>query len=273
MPARSPYAPRPGAILAASGACGGIGRRARLRALWTVGSVEVRVLSGAFQRAPLSGALLCSDVEARLRQRTRRAVGNHLRSGRCREEARQAGKAPRVKAWLPARTTFQIETSRADEIAGLAIVARSGRVSRHGEPPTSSTRRESDMRNLTLVHAKPDPVSFCIHHMPPMTRSTRTPASVRFCMNATASPSAESGRRADDREVHRSRLREIADGAGAVRWNPYVEPSPCWGHDDWCCGKGRAPQSPSSRPTFTFRRSPAMSTSAKRLSSSTISMI
>src|SRR2546423_11248937 len=35
------------AILAASRACGGIGRRARLRALWTEWSVEVRILSGA----------------------------------------------------------------------------------------------------------------------------------------------------------------------------------------------------------------------------------
>src|SRR5947209_14166544 len=33
-------------------ACGGIGRRARLRALWTIGSVEVRVLSGAPWKAP-----------------------------------------------------------------------------------------------------------------------------------------------------------------------------------------------------------------------------
>src|SRR5437762_8228573 len=31
-------------------ACGGIGRRARLRALWTAGSVEVRVLSGALEK-------------------------------------------------------------------------------------------------------------------------------------------------------------------------------------------------------------------------------
>ena len=37
-------------------ACGGIGRRARLRALWTDWSVEVRVLSGALGKAPLDGA-------------------------------------------------------------------------------------------------------------------------------------------------------------------------------------------------------------------------
>src|ERR1700686_3041949 len=37
----------PLSILAAPSACGGIGRRARLRALWTNWSVEVRVLSGA----------------------------------------------------------------------------------------------------------------------------------------------------------------------------------------------------------------------------------
>jgi hypothetical protein len=41
----------PEAILAAPGACGGIGRRARLRALWTEWSVEVRVLSGALEKA------------------------------------------------------------------------------------------------------------------------------------------------------------------------------------------------------------------------------
>src|SRR5438067_737479 len=36
-----------GLYCAPARACGGIGRRARLRALWTVRSVEVRVLSGA----------------------------------------------------------------------------------------------------------------------------------------------------------------------------------------------------------------------------------
>ena len=44
------------AILAAPRACGGIGRRARLRALWTNWSVEVRVLSGAWEEAPHVGA-------------------------------------------------------------------------------------------------------------------------------------------------------------------------------------------------------------------------
>src|SRR5262249_4085524 len=55
-------------------ACGGIGRRARLRALWTVWSVEVRVLSGASKKpcydhrlacvdAPLGPALISSDED------------------------------------------------------------------------------------------------------------------------------------------------------------------------------------------------------------------
>ena len=39
-------------MLAAPRACGGTGRRARLRALWTVWSVEVRILSGASDEVP-----------------------------------------------------------------------------------------------------------------------------------------------------------------------------------------------------------------------------
>ncbi len=46
------------AILPASSACGGIGRRARLRALWTIWSVEVRVLSGALEK-PRTAGLFC----------------------------------------------------------------------------------------------------------------------------------------------------------------------------------------------------------------------
>ena len=45
-------------ILPASSACGGIGRRARLRALWTDWSVEVRVLSGALGK-PRTAGLFC----------------------------------------------------------------------------------------------------------------------------------------------------------------------------------------------------------------------
>ena len=52
---------RPGrAILAASSACGGIGRRARLRALWTLWSVEVRVLSGALEKPRITGLFAVS---------------------------------------------------------------------------------------------------------------------------------------------------------------------------------------------------------------------
>src|SRR3981081_3986660 len=40
-------------------ACGGTGRRARLRALWTIWSVEVRILSGAL-RSPAFAGLLCT---------------------------------------------------------------------------------------------------------------------------------------------------------------------------------------------------------------------
>src|SRR3984885_6525304 len=59
-PRSAPSGPRR-AILAASSACGGIGRRARLRALWTLWSVEVRVLSGALGKAPFAG-LFCFSV-------------------------------------------------------------------------------------------------------------------------------------------------------------------------------------------------------------------
>ena len=40
-------------------ACGGIGRRARLRALWTEWSVEVRVLSGALGKPRVAGLFCC----------------------------------------------------------------------------------------------------------------------------------------------------------------------------------------------------------------------
>src|SRR3984885_12136037 len=72
VPPRSPGGPRgplelgrvhgagglPRAILANPRACGGIGRRARLRALWTDWSVEVRVLSGALGKPRECGAFL-----------------------------------------------------------------------------------------------------------------------------------------------------------------------------------------------------------------------
>ena len=45
-------------------ACGGIGRRARLRALWTEWSVEVRVLSGALEKPPLGQAFWGSRVRS-----------------------------------------------------------------------------------------------------------------------------------------------------------------------------------------------------------------
>jgi hypothetical protein len=57
----------------------------------------------------------------------------------------------------------------------------------YGEPAMRNMRPAGDMQNLTLGHANADPVSFCMAHMPRMTRSTRTVASVRFCMNASAS--------------------------------------------------------------------------------------
>src|SRR5215217_874053 len=47
-----PLQPHRGAMLAVPRACGGTGRRARLRALWTVWSVEVRILSGALDESP-----------------------------------------------------------------------------------------------------------------------------------------------------------------------------------------------------------------------------
>ncbi len=58
-----PSDPYPRAILAASSACGGIGRRARLRALWTLWSVEVRVLSGALEKPCIAGLSLCSRAD------------------------------------------------------------------------------------------------------------------------------------------------------------------------------------------------------------------
>src|ERR1019366_93347 len=60
-PGRQGYTPRPRA-------CGGIGRRARLRALWTDWSVEVRVLSGALgkPRYMRGFLLLGSSRSARL---------------------------------------------------------------------------------------------------------------------------------------------------------------------------------------------------------------
>src|SRR5439155_18293734 len=53
-----------------SSGCGGTGRRARLRALWTFGSVEVRILSAAFEQASIWNA----------RNGTARVSGRRLRS-------------------------------------------------------------------------------------------------------------------------------------------------------------------------------------------------
>ena len=59
-PAAPVHGPGPARVQGYTGrprACGGIGRRARLRALWTNWSVEVRVLSGAWRKAPLAARL------------------------------------------------------------------------------------------------------------------------------------------------------------------------------------------------------------------------
>ena len=56
-----PQAPR-GAILAAPCARGGIGRRARLRALWRLFSVVVRVHSGAYEKPCKSGLFVVKAV-------------------------------------------------------------------------------------------------------------------------------------------------------------------------------------------------------------------
>ncbi len=48
-------------------ACGGIGRRARLRALWTEWSVEVRVLSGALEKPRIAGLFSCLTPARRRR--------------------------------------------------------------------------------------------------------------------------------------------------------------------------------------------------------------
>ena len=71
-------------------ACGGIGRRARLRALWTEWSVEVRVLSGALWKAPHSGAFS-------LRAARRREPWWIVRAGRrrCRRDAGVRSGMPR----------------------------------------------------------------------------------------------------------------------------------------------------------------------------------
>src|SRR5207247_6583788 len=57
--------PRPG-LYSRSRACGGTGRRARLRALWTMWSVEVRILSGASRSPANAGFFLCPAPGRRL---------------------------------------------------------------------------------------------------------------------------------------------------------------------------------------------------------------
>ena len=74
--AGKPCKRRGGAILAASSACGGIGRRARLRALWTLWSVEVRVLSGALRKPCIAGLSFCPALPRRSPQRYRQARRN-----------------------------------------------------------------------------------------------------------------------------------------------------------------------------------------------------
>src|SRR5262245_20016769 len=59
---RSPGCRAPPGYTRALCACGGIGRRARLRALWTEWSVEVRVLSGALRVLDCVGLRRLPDV-------------------------------------------------------------------------------------------------------------------------------------------------------------------------------------------------------------------
>src|ERR1700756_3126283 len=87
-------------------ACGGIGRRARLRALWTVWSVEVRVLSGAPQKAPEITRFRGSsggDLE-----RNAKPVWQDF------GKSRQAGSAARARrtAWLDANIPACTRTPR-----------------------------------------------------------------------------------------------------------------------------------------------------------------
>src|SRR5579863_4140084 len=77
---------------------------------------------------------------------------------------------------------------------------------------------------MTLGHANPDLVSFCIHHMPPMTRSNRTAASVRFCRywehgsasQARNPPACRTPRGPRDRSINRLAVLAVAATATAA---------------------------------------------------------
>src|ERR1700704_2962552 len=56
--AGGPRRPRRAGLYSLPRACGGTGRRARLRALWTIWSVEVRILSGALESPADAGFFL-----------------------------------------------------------------------------------------------------------------------------------------------------------------------------------------------------------------------
>ncbi len=84
-------------------ACGGIGRRARLRALWTDWSVEVRVLSGALGKPRFCGVFTsgagCGDVPlercvAPASESRRDSCSQTLLSARA-PSCREARRAPR----------------------------------------------------------------------------------------------------------------------------------------------------------------------------------
>jgi hypothetical protein len=64
-------------------ACGGTGRRARLRALWAAWPVEVRILSGALERPRICGAFSCHTALARTASRCRENTGENKRSAVC----------------------------------------------------------------------------------------------------------------------------------------------------------------------------------------------
>ena len=88
-------------------ACGGIGRRARLRALWTDWSVEVRVLSGALGKAPLGGAFWNSERRC-------------MRQVAAAERARSANRSP-VWLWVPSESFRWMTGPRSARSAGLLV--------------------------------------------------------------------------------------------------------------------------------------------------------
>jgi hypothetical protein len=103
-------------------ACGGIGRRARLRALWTEWSVEVRVLSGALGKPRYRGfffasrrfafAARCSaggagNTSEFVPQRQRCAPGAEFRVDRT------AGRKP-ARTWGPHVLKFRAEQGSAN---------------------------------------------------------------------------------------------------------------------------------------------------------------